>query len=757
MGIDNVSITAAGAAATVPTVSTTTPSAITTTIATSGGNVTADGGASVTAKGVCWATTANPVATGSHTSNGTGTGTFTSAITGLTASTLYHVRAYATNSAGTAYGTDLSFTTSTPAAVIPTVSTTTPSAITSTTATSGGNVTADGGASVTAKGVCWATTANPVATGNHTTNGTGTGTFTSAITGLTASTLYHVRAYATNSAGTAYGTDLSFTTSTAGSAPSAPVAITASSITLNSFTANWNASTGATGYYLDVSTSNSFGTFVTGFNNLVVTTTTKSVTGLSASTIYYYRVRAYNTYGTSASSNTISATTTATDPFNGYYTPVAGLTGAALKTGLHNLISTNTYSSYSGAKVYLYQTLDLTAGNVIQCVYIGQNYTVGTTYTGSTDPNTEHTFCQSWMGTSEVNQKTADLHHLFPTNSGVNSSRGNIPYGVVTTQTTTYSSYNGYVSKRGTNAAGQTVFEPSAQHKGDCARALLYFNTRYEMSLSIDGVDMLPTMLAWNTADPVSTWEFNRNASIKTFLTNRNPYIDHPEYVSSVYGTKATNTVLGFSPASAAFDKETGTVTMNVSIENPSPTEPTIAQIIFRDGDSNEVENFVPQTVVFPAGCSTPKEITIKVRNTDMMADDHTLVFGITDVSGGKEARVGFYPTFNLTLKGKGTPDTPQTPTSNGNLVLQNMYPNPFNQSVSIPFSITKTSDVKIEIYNLKGQHIRTLATGMKNAGEYNLSWDGTDAKNVTCPSGIYLVQVKDGNSLSSRKIILMK
>jgi len=92
------------------------------------------------------------------------------------------------------------------------VTTTTITGITMTTATSGGTVVSDGGSPITARGVCWATTANPVSTGNHTTDGTGTGTFTSSITGLSSSTLYHVRAYATNANGTYYGDDLTFTT-----------------------------------------------------------------------------------------------------------------------------------------------------------------------------------------------------------------------------------------------------------------------------------------------------------------------------------------------------------------------------------------------------------------------------------------------------------------------------------------------------------------------------------------------------------------
>ncbi len=96
------------------TVTTTDPSSVTSTSASSGGNVTADGGATVTAKGVCWSTSVNPTISNSKTSDGTGTGSFTSSITGLTAGTTYHVRAYATNSAGTGYGGDISFITSLP-------------------------------------------------------------------------------------------------------------------------------------------------------------------------------------------------------------------------------------------------------------------------------------------------------------------------------------------------------------------------------------------------------------------------------------------------------------------------------------------------------------------------------------------------------------------------------------------------------------------------------------------------------------------
>jgi hypothetical protein len=195
---------------TVPTVITSAVSNISYTSATSGGNVTDDGGASVTARGVCWSTSQNPTISNSHTTNGSGTGSFISNITGLNPNTTYYVRAFATNIFGIGYGNQISFTTL--QITLPTVTTSSITNITSTTATSGGNVTNDGGGTVTARGVCWGTSQNPTIAGNHTTNGSGLGSFTSQITGLNPSTTYYVRAYATNSSGTAYGNQINFET-----------------------------------------------------------------------------------------------------------------------------------------------------------------------------------------------------------------------------------------------------------------------------------------------------------------------------------------------------------------------------------------------------------------------------------------------------------------------------------------------------------------------------------------------------------------
>ena len=132
--------------------------------------------------------------------------------TGLGCNTSYSRYVWAVNTCGVSTAANLSQSTAA-CLVLPTVSTASISGITQTTAAGGGNVTSDGGATVTSRGVCWSTSPNPVIAGSHTTDGSGTGLFLSTLAGLTPSTPYYLRAYATNSVGTSYGNEVGFTTS----------------------------------------------------------------------------------------------------------------------------------------------------------------------------------------------------------------------------------------------------------------------------------------------------------------------------------------------------------------------------------------------------------------------------------------------------------------------------------------------------------------------------------------------------------------
>lgn len=184
-----------------PHVTTGMVSNIMTTTATVSGAVSSNGGNSLTERGICYATHQSPTVDDMRSTAGAELGTFSCNLTGLQTNVTYYVRAYATNTIGTAYGAQKSFIPD----GLPSVTTTTPTH-SGTAVTAGGNVTSDGGSTVTARGVCYGRTPYPDLTSahSHTTNGSGTGSFSATFEMSTAG-VYYVRAYATNANGTSYG------------------------------------------------------------------------------------------------------------------------------------------------------------------------------------------------------------------------------------------------------------------------------------------------------------------------------------------------------------------------------------------------------------------------------------------------------------------------------------------------------------------------------------------------------------------------
>lgn len=290
-----------------PELSTNDITQVTLNSATSGGKITDDGGAEITAKGVVWGKSQDPTLdkNDGKTSDGTGSGNFTSEITGLDPATTYYVRAYATNSEGTAYGNQRSFMTIDPETFTPTVTTDDVTNIGFDAATCGGNVLSDGGYDVTARGVVWSTSANPTIEDNDgiTNNGDGTGEYTSQLTGLTNGTKYYVRAYATNSMGTSYGDEKEFTTdlglatvtttditdvkSTIATGGGNVTHIGVSSVTARGVV--WKTTANPT-----IEDNDGFTTDGTGTGNFA-----SNLSGLQSATTYYVKAYATNSAGTS--------------------------------------------------------------------------------------------------------------------------------------------------------------------------------------------------------------------------------------------------------------------------------------------------------------------------------------------------------------------------------------------------------------------------------------------------------------------------
>lgn len=181
--------------------------------AISGGNITHDGGSAIRSYGVCWDVEPTPTIADSKTEDGKGVGKFESVLNGLAPGVTYYVRAYAVNGNGTFYGNEVTFSTG---KALPVLTTTAMSDVTPSSAKTGGVISSLGGDDITACGVCWGETTAPTVDGNKTVDEINAETlsFVSEITGLEPDKEYFVRAYATNSVGTAYGNEVKFSTST---------------------------------------------------------------------------------------------------------------------------------------------------------------------------------------------------------------------------------------------------------------------------------------------------------------------------------------------------------------------------------------------------------------------------------------------------------------------------------------------------------------------------------------------------------------
>ena len=270
---------------------------------------------------------------------------------------------------------------------------------------------------------------------------------------------------------------------------------------------------------------------------------------------------------------------------SGYYNTATG-TGYTLKTQLYNIIKGHTDNGYAGLYT-TYQTSDVdnfyeNDGTVLDMYSENPsgtdpyNYSTGSTqrcgsYSVEGDCyNREHIIPQSVF--NEQSPMVADAHFITPTDGKVNGIRSNYPHGTVSSAT--YTSQNG--GKLGSSSVSGysgTVFEPINAFKGDIARMYFYFATRYENTVAgysyamFDGSSnkvfttaFLNLLLAWNAQDPVSAREIARNNAIYARQNNRNPFIDHPEYVNQIWGgTSSTDTTAPTAPTSLASTSKTAT------------------------------------------------------------------------------------------------------------------------------------------------------------------------------------------------------
>lgn len=266
-----------------------------------------------------------------------------------------------------------------------------------------------------------------------------------------------------------------------------------------------------------------------------------------------------------------STTTPPTEPpvLGEYYKDAEGKVGFALKTALYQIIDNHSSQGYTAIWT-LVSEADLDAyydtdGSILDMYSEKPSGSDSIQFTKVADQcgqyskegdcyNREHSFPKSWFG-GKVEPMNSDGHHLFATDGYVNSKRSNWPFGEVSSAT--YTSSNGSKLGSAANSLGYagTVFEPIDEFKGDFARAYFYMATRYENEIAnwegnstssdaaLDGTNttvfepwLLTMLKRWHSEDPVSQKEIDRNKAVHDFQGNRNPFIDHPEFVSQIWG-----------------------------------------------------------------------------------------------------------------------------------------------------------------------------------------------------------------------------
>jgi endonuclease I len=237
----------------------------------------------------------------------------------------------------------------------------------------------------------------------------------------------------------------------------------------------------------------------------------------------------------------------------GYYDVAIGLSGDSLRTALHHIIKNHQSQSYASLWTHFQQTDKKITGEVWDIYSDIPGGTPAYTYTFVTNQcgnysgegdcyNREHSVPSSWF--NNATPMYSDLFHLYPTDGFVNGKRSNYPFGEVSspTWTSTNGSRLGPMSFPGYSGV---VFEPIDAYKGDLARTYLYMAIRYQdvmttWNSAMFSGDSLTTwarsmLLKWHAQDTVSQKEINRNDSIFKIQGNRNPLIDHPEWVSAIW------------------------------------------------------------------------------------------------------------------------------------------------------------------------------------------------------------------------------
>lgn len=476
---------------------------------------------------------------------------------------------------------------------------------------------------ISSRGFCWSTSPLPDTTSTHLSTGGGISPMSATISDLLPNTTYHLRAYALNESGITYSSETNFQTLSIGE----PTAQTNEFVFYpgnTSIQASWTPGNGSR-RLIKINTTQDFtppqngveytpNPIYNGSGEQVVYCGATQVvegeqinaipvTGLTRNTTYWFRAFEMNGSGTTSlylstpALNNPASTTTLNTGIEGYYNNANGY-GYTLKSNLHDILRTThlTQFSYSAVWQQLQYTDEdsLNTNNVIE-TYTGWSVPKSFYGSGSTQWNREHTWSVSHGGFETNRPAGTDLHHLRPCDVTVNSAKNNRDFDNGGTPYVDASPYPGYDATTGSNSNADT-WEPRPIEKGDVARMLFYMALRYEGTDTTYNLEMqdvsattgpfygkLSTLLDWHYADPPDSWERRRNDRIQERQGNRNPFIDHPEFVTKLWTPHATSPeYVGNYEFNANWEHSINAVSYRIDVS----TDPGFTNLLVDDYDT---------------------------------------------------------------------------------------------------------------------------------------------------------------------------
>jgi len=411
-----------------------------------------------------------------------------------------------------------------------------------------------------------------------------------------------------------------------------------------------------------------------------------------------------------------------------YYTTATGKTRLELKTALHNKIKGHTTFPYSSRSTDVWDILKesdrdpANPDNVI-LFYTGWSVNAAQEYNNNTGWNREHVWAKS-HGPFDENVKGpgTDCHHLRPADISVNAARGNLYFDNAETE---------YIDPSGATGCmyniSRYVWEPRDVEKGDAARMIFYMATRYEGEdgfPDLEVVDNIPTntsgplfgdlstLIEWNKLDPVDAFEMNRNNVVFSYQKNRNPFIDHPEYIDLIWGSPVQT--INVSP-----------VVSNVSY---SPSQPTSADVLQISANAIDSDGFIKFVFMY-WGYNATDLINV----TEMLPFAETYSTTIPQQIEGTNVYFKVIAWDNLDSTNISEVQNITVATATGLPKTENdlyaIYPNPASSFVHI----NHNSNERVVLYSIEGKKLMSTQDN---------TLDIAHLKN-----GIYLIQIMDSNN----------